>query len=717
MAELVTAEWKNWADGVITAADPELLPATASPRGRNSVLTRVGPGVALVTTRKGVSEINATPITGSPAIIGQAEFKSYASGAFTTYHILVCSNGRLEYKDGATSTAVWDSGTAAPFTSSTSPYLWPAFAAANNCLFICNGTSGENKKAYLEGGTRRVRNWGITRPTVGTMAGAAGAAGNHNGTYELRVTFRNTRTGTESSISNTASATVAPANQQINWSNIPVSADAQVDQRRLWVRNTATMANFYLAGTVNDNSTTTATTNVADTALTVIAPDTAENDPPPTLSVSCWHGSRMFGAGPDAPTTLLYSKLGNPEQFDPDFFEYVNPQDGQPIVGLHSAHGVLIIFKRESTWVLVGDDPNSWEVRPLFRDVGLVAHRAVTTVEGITYWWSEQGPMAWDGAAAQPRALGRGLLAEAIDATEYANDQMKGAAVLADRPNQHVVFALPGSGATRNTLLRPFNYTLQRWSADKWEVMDVASFGTVDDSTEVPVSYIGSYSGQLFKWWDTFADGTPSGTTSGSVTGSTGTTLSDSAASFRTAGNGLVDRYVYAIAADGLTVQRRRISSNTATQLTVASAWTTNPNTTYTYVIGGIDFQFDLAITDLGAAFFKKRLRHLFLLTKVDAATTINVDVLTDEATTPRRQWSMALTPGGATFGTSTFGSSAFGSGRPAADRIRIGVTARTARVRLRQLANGKSLTLIKAALSGELLNDNLGSGEGGTLL
>ncbi len=697
MAQHVTAQWDNWSDGVVTAAEPTLLPPTTSPRGRNSALTRIAPGLAVVGNRKGITEVNAAPITSSPAVIGQMDFKSYSAPNFTSYHLLVCSNGRLEYRDAATTTAPWDSGDAAPFTSSTSPYLWPDFTIANNCAFICNGTSGDNKKAYIESGSRRTRKWGITRPTVGTMAGAAGAAGLHNGTYELRATFRNTRTGVESSASDTATATVVVANQQISWTNVPVSADAQVDQRRLWVRNVATQANFYLAGTIDNNSGTTQTTNIADTSLVTIGPDTAENDPPVTFSCAEWHQSRMFGAGPDNPATFYYSHLGNPEAFDPDFFEYANPKDGQRITALHSAHGVLLVFKENSTWVLLGDDPNSWEIRPLFLDVGCVSHRTVLTVDGITYWQAEQGPMSWDGVSARPVNIALGLIGELTTPSTFNAAQLAGCAAIADQPNQRILFALPEAGNTRSNIIYPYNYLLKRWDADRWEIIDVASFGVVDDSTSTPTVFIGAFNGQIFKFWDSYTDGAPSGTLSGAVTSATSTTLVDSGATFKTSGTALVDRYVYVVSPAGV-VQRRLITTNNSTTLTVSPAWTTTPTSAYFYIIGAIDFQWDLSAQDFQQPFWRKRLRHLFLLTTVTGTTTALIDIILDGASSgPEQTWVLNLNAS---------------APHPTSTRTRIGLMARELRFRFRLLNRDIGVTLHKVACTAELTSDHLDRGD-----
>jgi hypothetical protein len=112
-----------------------------------------------------------------------------------------------------------------------------------------------------------------------------------------------------------------------------------------------------------------------------------------------------------------------------------------------------------------------------------------------------------------------------------------------------------------------------------------------------------------------------------------------------------------------------------------------------------------------------KRLRHFFLLTKVEAATTAYVDMFLNAATTPHRTWSVTLAPGGALYGSAVFGSSTYGSGRPATLRTRVGAVCRTARARIRQLAAGKDIQILKAALTAELLGDELGGGDAGTVV
>jgi hypothetical protein len=159
-------------------------------------------GKPLATKRKGVSLINATPITGASPIIGQFHYYNTSTG--TNYHALVSRNGRLD-------TRALDNTITNRSTALTAGDYYPDFSIANNLLFIVNSQD----RLKFDGTSVTI--FGITRPTVGSMAGAAGAAGLHNGTYDLRVTYYNSATGNESSASDTATATVTVANQAIDW--------------------------------------------------------------------------------------------------------------------------------------------------------------------------------------------------------------------------------------------------------------------------------------------------------------------------------------------------------------------------------------------------------------------------------------------------------------------------------------------------------------------
>lgn len=92
--------------------------------------------------------------------------------------------------------------------------------------------------------------------------------------------------------------------------------------------------------------------------------------------------------------------------------------------------------------------------------------------------------------------------------------------------------------------------------------------------------------GFMYKNWIGYTTSVSSGTVTGNPTASTGTTLTDSLASFYTTDSGLTGQWV--IVDNGTSLQYRRISSNTGTELTISPAWTVNPTTSNTYYVSYI---------------------------------------------------------------------------------------------------------------------------------
>jgi len=91
--------------------------------------------------------------------------------------------------------------------------------------------------------------------------------------------------------------------------------------------------------------------------------------------------------------------------------------------------------------------------------------------------------------------------------------------------------------------------------------------------------------GFIYNNWLGYENSIESGTVTGTPTSTTSTTLTDTGATFNTTGDGLAGTWVFV---DNENKEYRQITSNTATAITVASAWTTNPITSDNYYIGYI---------------------------------------------------------------------------------------------------------------------------------
>lgn len=703
----------NWAEGVNTSAPPDMLPVGASPRGHNTTLRSIGAGAqtsyfvgtagAVFATRLGAQTRNSTPLSGSPGIIGGFQYRKKSG---TKFNLLVSDTGRLDLLN------VNDTTTTINATAFTTGVNVPIFAVANDLCFIVNPV---NQNKY--DGTSFTK-FGITRPVAPTAVIAAGGA-MAAGLWDVAITYYNSLTGHESSRSDFSTVTTAAGNLSItvSWA---APTDPQVTHVRVYIRQESVGGNAYrtIAGATPAADVTTGGFPVATlstllnitalqySAFTLIAPSTIENEPPLAGALyPCWHNSRMFLADSG---NIYYSDIKNnapfPEAFPPTNFEPVNPNDGDTIVGLASAWGTLFIFKRFSLWSLVGTDPGSWTVSLVSRDCGLSSMQSIVTAEGALFWWGNTyGPMIMANGTL-PVSLGRQLIAGTIDASVLAVTNLSSTVGVCDEANQTIMWAVPELGQTRNTRIIPFNYKLNRFVADLWNPFDTYSMWPVETADHLKAVYMGNYAGQAFTWAVGTNDGVPAATTThGQVTSSGNTTLTDSLAAFATTGAGLIERMVYAISSDRITVQRRRITANTATQLTVNAAWDTNPNTTYSYVVGGIDFQLDTPWNSDGSAFIKKRFEFMLMeLNTISAGVAIDVDFFTsrdDVAPLRTKTFSPGASGGVYDAATSIYDITTYATSTTSYAKLRVALVGKSWKVRLRQLKADADFSLYKLAM------------------
>ncbi len=642
-------EIASWARGLIFGEEPRKLPLDAYARGKNNELRRVelgGEQLALPARRKGCRVINATSIDSNKPILRLMPFESVGDGGRVPYLMVQGLPGvqslQLITADGQVLAAT---GAYKTFGASTVP---AAFAPARNVLYMATGGGAVTDTIAwdrtITAGVPVPRAWGIRALNWTEAITAAdrlvGASYNLSGTYDIAVTAYRATDGYESSLSEPYTHVTGGTNEQVTLTWTTAGWATEGTHTRIYIRKRSLQGSYFLLATVT-RATTTYTFNQTDaqlTALTLRAPSTTENNPPPRdLRVLAWYGERMFGSNG---STLAFSNLNKPESFDPTNVEDVRGDDGKGrIVALHPEANELLIFKERALYGLVGSiDPRQWSVELLEPDIGCADQQAVCTLDGYTYWWSPQvGPVRRQ-AGGRVERLGNPALLAAV------NRSVRGPAykAVADPSNGRVFFAVPINTETRSVRLLPYNARLEAWESDGWDILDAAGLCTMDFG-DGPAVYLGSHQGQLFKLNETGIDGVPSGTTSGTVewvasggaggffsmlaiwvggagqggsvasgaTISSGT-LTDPAASFLTTGGGLRERYVY-LQDQAATEQifRVRILSNTGTVLTTSPF--NVPSGTYTYYIGGIDWQLDTPTLPNNAAFTNNRYQHIMI--------------------------------------------------------------------------------------------------------
>jgi len=683
-------------EGVHTSAEGDLIPDDALKRARNAAWQSIGDSTAVIRKRRGSRVMNTTAWEGG-AIIAQHWFRRLEeSGVYTSYHLVVGETGLVGLLQGGNIT------TYAGVTLSPGD---PMLLTANNLAFLINGSDILQGIQSYSGVKFDGSTWtriGILRPDVPTAS--ASGSGEMTGEYDVALTYYNEDTGHESSRSDAVTVTVASQSILVSWAPPP---DPQVTHVRIQLRKNTISINFYQAAEIpiGTYSTTIDINNDEYNALIILSPDTNDNDPPPSgIKFLAWHRGRLFVADD---STLYYSQIALPEGFDPESYELINPDDGQRITGLFVAHDVLILLKENSTYALIGDGPNDWVIRLISNSIGCVAQKSVVSADGRTYWWSERGPITWDGQL-DPEPFGTPLIAADLtaDALNYAKLGLIHAAV--DAQQERIVWAVPGVGHSQANLLYPYHFRLERWEGI-WDPFDIASMVVADDTNGTPWVYLGGYNGRVYRLWDADTDGVYSGTTKSVFVASATTMLTIPIVSLDTT-VGLEG--LYAVFVDVITGEylgRYRIASNTAVDFTLTSALVGIEvgQTLYVY-IGSPDFQVDCKWFDEGRPFWKKRYEYFYLQTKTPGTSDLYADFAYnfDEITLDTRIFALAGGGSAAVWDESLWDVATWTATVPTNKRVRMGRTGRVWRVRLRHHEPNRPLMLHKAGMRGELLTD-----------
>ncbi len=223
-----------------------------------------------------------------------------------------------------------------------------------NKLFI---TNGEDELQVYNGNNIVDAGYFIPDNNVTLAKNDSVDGGLEDKEYKYKVTFYYTD-GESNECEDEVSITPTDG-KSVNISNIPIGG-LNVTQRRLY-RTTGDGAVYKLLTTINNNTTTTYTDKIPDSGLG--ADIEIDNYPPPKCKYIVNHKGRLWFAGnKDNRTRLYYSKALHPESVPSDYYWEIGQDDGDIITGLAINLGVLVIFKRYSTWLIIGDSPTGVNV-------------------------------------------------------------------------------------------------------------------------------------------------------------------------------------------------------------------------------------------------------------------------------------------------------------------------------------------------------------------
>lgn len=312
------------------------------------------------------------------------------------------------------------------------------------------------------------------------------------------------------------------------------------------------------------------------------------------------------------PYQISWSYAGQPEDWPVENGIEIPGETGDGITGLVTHLGSLIIFTHDSIHRLSGDDESNFRVDLVFKGTGCVSGHSITTVNNLVYFQAQDGWYAFDGAAPFPISsppTQEGFVT-GIDRTAKRIHQARAKMVVAlhDDANDCILTynSLDGDFEHRGAIV--YDVKSGAWSED--DAPNVVSTGTVFGPLGNELQLVGDVLGNIWQLNQGTSDGAFSGTIVGTVTSADNNTVTCSAASFLTTGDGLAGVPAALVDENG-TITRFTILSNTATALESLHILPVTPDTNYRVIVGYIDFNVQTGWVNYGAPHKAKVLEYV----------------------------------------------------------------------------------------------------------
>lgn len=480
------------------------------------------------------------------------------------------------------------------------------FTTALNFILFCDGATNR----ISDGTSSNTFTLQIAAPAVAWTATPSAGAGLTAGLYHYDYARYSSTTGELSPSSSVATtATTTGGNLQVTLQAAALTTTLQFDKIQLYRTKVNTSAPYYQLSTPITVASLVAgyVDSIADTALTVLstihtnAGGASKTDQPVAAIDVTFHRGRVHLISLTGTRSRHRWSQLNSYVFDSTTSARhdVEPDDGDYLWRAISFDGVLVLLKDRSIHIMSGDvNENSftWSVASQ-RNAGIGAYCPWTvacTPVGIIFM-GENGVYLYRPGMPEPLRISDPIQTT-LESLDYSR-RLLFVGGYAPKERAYLLAVTP-QGATTNTVVYAYFIDTGAWSQWIYDAGSVAPsiFATMHNGSSRLKYYFGDSNGYIYEGdTSTGADGTTSGTNTGTATASSATSITDSTASFRTSGDGLLG--LSATVQVGTAIESEQITSNSGTSLTT-NTWTTTPATSNTYYVGAIDLILHLNRTD-----------------------------------------------------------------------------------------------------------------------
>lgn len=121
---------------------------------------------------------------------------------------------------------------------------------------------------------------------------------------------------------------------------------------------------------------------------------------PPVSKFCVFHKNRLWLVDAANPTKLVFSELGDYQQYLSTSFIYApSPKSGDPITGIKVFQDNLVVFTRKTKYILFGDDPGNFVLRQSSGKKGAVNQNVIQSDPNYIYYLSDDGVYRYNGSA------------------------------------------------------------------------------------------------------------------------------------------------------------------------------------------------------------------------------------------------------------------------------------------------------------------------------
>jgi len=268
----------------------------------------------------------------------------------------------------------------------------PSFAMMNNRLYIADGVATPQANDGLA-----MFNAKLAAPVAAPTL-ALGTSTGLTGEYDYKYTYYADAWGLESPAS-PVSAKVTPDGKSVTVTMV-VSSDARSDNHRIYRRKvSAGETKWSLVEEVAEGTSYTDDSIDEDVDTDRSAPFSSSANLPAFEHLSSYRNRMFWSGGATNKDRLYFSETDRPGTVTDENDNWIRvggEDETEPITSHVAILDSLVIFKKRSIYVLMGDSIDNFVLNKVTSNLGCVSHGSIAVADDIVYFAGENGIYSFD---------------------------------------------------------------------------------------------------------------------------------------------------------------------------------------------------------------------------------------------------------------------------------------------------------------------------------